>query len=114
MRVARTRRLRRLAAAALLIVSLASVAAAQTTEARRAATLAEYRGRVGQAAAPVEELASGYERARDSDKSEVWSQEGFDSDFIAELPKQRDEAFAKVLGLLQRREKVERVGGGEV
>lgn len=97
-----------------MLVSLAAGAAAQTSAARRAATLAEYRGRVGQAAAPVEELASGYERARDSEQPEVWSQEGFNSDFIAELPKKREETFAKVRGLLPQREKVGRVGGGEV
>ena len=114
MKVAHTRLLRRLAAAALLLASFVATAAAQTSAARGAATLAEYRGRVGRAAAPVEELASGYERARASEKPEVWSQEGFNSDFIVELPKKREETFAEVRGLLPRREKVERVGGGEV
>jgi hypothetical protein len=112
--LARTRRLRRLAAAALLLASFGASAAAQTSTARRAATPAEYRGRVGQAVAPLEELASGYERARESEKPEVWSQEGFNSDFIVELPMKRERTFAKVRGLLPRREKVGRVGGGEV
>ena len=112
--LARTRRLRRLAAAALLLASFAAGAAAQTSTSRRAAAAAEYRGRVGQAVAPLEELASGYERARASEKPEVWSQEGFNSDFIVELPMKRERTFAQVRGLLPRREKVERVGGGEV
>ena len=54
--------------------------------ARGAATLAEYRGRVGGAVAPLEELASGYDEVRKSEKYEVWSKEGFNSDFVSEMP----------------------------
>lgn len=133
MRVARTERLRKrlprrlvsLAAALLLLASIASGGAAQTSKARSpterargargAATLAEYRGRVGQAVAPLEGLAAAYELVRESEKEEVWSKEGFNSDFIVELPKKRQETFAKVRGLLPRRERVEGAGGaGEV
>ncbi|HEX7314837.1 MAG TPA: DUF4129 domain-containing protein [Pyrinomonadaceae bacterium] len=96
-----------------MLASFVAGASAQTSTARRAATLAEYHGRVSRAVVPLEELAEGYERARDSEKPEVWSREGFNSDFIAELPEQRVETFAKVRGLLPRREKVGRDGGGE-
>lgn len=79
---------------------------------RGATTLAEYRGRVGEAAAPLEELAEQYALARESVKEEVWSKEGFSSDFIVELPRRKHEAVAGVRLLLPPREKVERGGGG--
>src|SRR5215203_6140001 len=79
--------------------------------ARGAAALAEYRGRVSAAVAPLEGLASGYELVRKSEKYEVWSKEGFNSDFVSELPKRRDETFARVRELLPPRERVERDDG---
>jgi hypothetical protein len=117
-----TRRLLPLAARVLLLASLTPAAAAQPATARSsheqsrgAATLADYRGRLGEAVAPLEELAESYALARKSEKYEVWSKEGFNSDFIVELPKKREETFAKVRVLLPPREKVERGGGaGEV
>ena len=117
------RRLLLLAAPALLLASLVPAAAQppktraasarnSRERARGAATLAEYRGRVGGAVAPLEGLASEYERVRKSEDYEVWSKEGFNSDFVLELPKRRDETFARVRGLLPPRERVERDGGG--
>jgi hypothetical protein len=125
------RRLWPLAAPALLLAALVSNVAAQpaastrtessrnssvqTRGARGAATLADYRRRVGEAVAPLEELASGYELVRKSEKEEVWSQEGFNSDFVVELPKKRERTFARVRGLLPPKERVERgVGADEV
>ncbi len=131
------RRLLSLAAPALLLLALAHAAAAQPSadarptpqpssrraaasqnssekarDARGAAALAEYRGRVSAAVAPLEELASGYELVKKSEKYEVWSKEGFDPDFVYELPKRRDETFARVRDLLPPRERVKRDGGG--
>jgi hypothetical protein len=119
------RRLLPLAAPALLLASLASAPAAQPSStraasarsaperARRTATLAEYRGRVGAAVAPLEALASAYDAVRKSEKYEVWSKEGFNSDFVLELPKKQEETFAKVRGLLPPRETVEASGGAD-
>ena len=102
------RRLRPCAAFVLLL-------AAGVTARASTATLANYRERVGRAAASVEELAAGYARVRESEKPEVWSREGFNSDFIAEMPKRKEETSARVRELLPPKEKVEGVGGaGEV
>lgn len=111
-RPARRRLLPLLAVPALLLTVLVHAAAAQPSAgARGAASLEEYRGRVGVAVAPLEELASGYEMVRKSEKYEVWSKEDFDPDFVYKLPKQRDETFARVRDLLPPREKVARDGG---
>ncbi|HWS90744.1 MAG TPA: DUF4129 domain-containing protein [Pyrinomonadaceae bacterium] len=109
-----SRRLRPLAAAVLLLAALAAPASAQTSpgQSRRAAALAEYRERVGAAVASLEALAADYARVRESEKVEVWSKEGFNSDFIAEMPKKKEETLAKVRGLLPPKERVERGGGG--
>lgn len=131
-----TRRLLSLAVPALLLASLTSSPSAQPSTAARtnsqtsstraasarnspeqaraahgAATLAEYRGRVVEAVAPLEALAAFYDEVRKSEKYEVWSKEGFNSDFVLELPKKKKETFAKVRGLLPPREKVEWDGG---
>ncbi|MFL6257896.1 MAG: DUF4129 domain-containing protein [Pyrinomonadaceae bacterium] len=131
-----TRRLVSLAAPALLLASLTSAPSAQPSTAARtnsqtsstqtapvnnsreqaraahgAATLAEYRGRVVEAVAPLEELAAFYDEVRKSEKYEVWSKEGFNSDFVFELPKKKKETFAKVRALLPPRERVEWEGG---
>jgi hypothetical protein len=127
MKVVSTERLKRFgprrlwppAASVLLLAALAAGAAAQPPRSgqsspegsRRAVSLAEYRGRLGEAAKPLEELAAEYVRARESVKEEVWSQEGFSSDFIVELPKRTEEALARVRELLPPRERVERDGG---
>jgi len=81
------------------------------TPLRRTATLADYRARVGGAAAVLEELAATYQRAKDSERPEVWSKEDFDSDFIVELPETEKTAFAKVRNLLPQKERVEWGGG---
>jgi hypothetical protein len=100
----------------LLLLSLVwlfastQLAQSQVTDvpaARRTATLADYRTRVRDAAALLEELASTYERAKESEREEVWSQKGFDSDFIVKLPETEKAAFVKVRGLLPQRERVE-------
>ncbi|HEX8499927.1 MAG TPA: hypothetical protein VF659_04980 [Pyrinomonadaceae bacterium] len=76
------------------------------TPAQRTATLADYRERVGTAAAMLEGLALTYQRAKDSEKPEVWSREDFDSDFIVELPSTEKTTFVGVRGLLPRKERV--------
>jgi hypothetical protein len=123
-----TRRLLLLAAPAVLLALHAHNAAAQTASTRAAsarnateqargaqgaATLAEYRDRVSEAVAPLEELASGFEQARKSEKYEVWSKEDFNSDFIVELPKKKEKTLAKVRGLLPPREKVGQGSGAD-
>ncbi|MDT5270564.1 MAG: hypothetical protein QOH49_2750 [Acidobacteriota bacterium] len=117
-----TRCLLPLAAPALLLASLVSTLAAQPASTRAAsarnsperargrATLAEYRGRVSAAVAPLEALATAYDEVRNSEQYEVWSKEGFNSDFVLKLPKKQEETFAKVRGLLPPREKVEAGG----
>lgn len=100
-------------------VSYAQPAASQSRatigvrNAQRVSTLAEYRGRVGAAAVPLEELAALYERVRQSEDPKVWSQPGFDSDFVLEVPK-KEEALGRVRGLLPPRERVEAGGGSFV
>jgi hypothetical protein len=81
--------------------------ASPSRHATRAATLADYRVRVRGAAALLEELAATYQRAKDSSRPEVWSKEGFDSDFIVELPETEKDTFAKVRALLPQKERVE-------
>jgi hypothetical protein len=73
----------------------------------RASTLADYRARVRASVAPLLELASLCELVKQSEKPEVWSKEGFNSDFVMELPKKERETFAKVRGLLPPKERVE-------
>ncbi|HJQ31559.1 MAG TPA: DUF4129 domain-containing protein [Pyrinomonadaceae bacterium] len=103
----------------LLLAALASTSAARqrpivhpTPDKRsvpRASTLADYRGRVGAAVAPLEELASLYERVRQSEDPKVWSKPGFNSDFVLEVPK-KEEAAGRVLALLPPHERVESGG----
>jgi hypothetical protein len=73
----------------------------------RASTLTDYRARVRASVAPLLELASLCELVKQSEKPEVWSKEGFNSDFVMELPKKERETFAKVRGLLPSKERVE-------
>ena len=80
---------------------------------QRASTLADYRGRVGAAVAPLEELASLYERVTESEKPEVWSKPGFNSDFVLEVPK-KEAALIRVRELLPPHERVEAGGGSFV
>jgi hypothetical protein len=104
----------------LLLFTLASTSAARQTpspthanadrrNAPRASTLAEYRVRVGAAVAPLEELASLYERVRQSEDPKVWSKPGFNSDFVLEVPK-KEAALGRVRELLPPRERVESGG----
>lgn len=100
------------AALLLLCAGLACLCPnAQRAQSRPGATLADYRARVEAAAAALEELAATYRRAKESESAEVWSREGFNSDFIVELPETEKEAFARVRGLLPRKERVEWGGG---
>ncbi|MDT7808920.1 MAG: hypothetical protein QOJ70_2733 [Acidobacteriota bacterium] len=73
----------------------------------RASTLAEYRARIHEAVTPLEELASLYELVKKSEMPEVWSKEGFNSDFVMELPKREATTLDKVRGLLPPKEQVE-------
>jgi hypothetical protein len=72
-----------------------------------AATLAQYRGQVRDAVAPLEELAAFCELLSRSEKPEVWSKEGFDPDVALEFPKRESVALGKVRDLLPRKERVE-------
>ncbi len=105
----------RLGGAAALLLLFTGLACLFTTtqhaRSRPGATLADYRARVQGAAAALEELAATYQRAKESESSEVWSQEDFNSDFIVELPGTEKAAFARVRGLLPRKERVEWGGG---
>ncbi|HWW75378.1 MAG TPA: DUF4129 domain-containing protein, partial [Pyrinomonadaceae bacterium] len=102
-----------------LLAALASTSAARQRpiahptpdqrSAPRASTVADYRGRVGAAVAPLEELASLYERVRQSEDPKVWSKPGFNSDFVLEVPK-KEEAVGRVLALLPPHERVESGG----
>jgi hypothetical protein len=73
----------------------------------RASTLAEYRGRVREAVAPLEGLASFCEYLSRSEKPEVWSREDFNADVALEFPKRESVALGKVRGLLPPKERVE-------
>ncbi|HEX8355237.1 MAG TPA: DUF4129 domain-containing protein, partial [Pyrinomonadaceae bacterium] len=88
-----------------------SRAEARAPVAQRAATLPEYRVRVREAAGMLEELAAANELVTKSQSHEVWSREGFSSDFAVELPKKERAAFFQVRGLLPPRERVEWGGG---
>ncbi|MDT5261263.1 MAG: hypothetical protein QOC61_267, partial [Acidobacteriota bacterium] len=77
-----------------------------------ASTLAQYRGRVHVAVAPLEELAAFCELLSRNEKPEVWSKEGFDPDVALEFPKRESVALGKVRDLLPRKERVE--WGGSV
>jgi hypothetical protein len=68
--------------------------------------------RVRGAAALLEELALTYERAKDSEREEVWSREDFNSDFIVKLPETEKDTFGRVRVLLPSKERVEWGGGG--
>lgn len=80
----------------------------------RPAPLADYRARVGEAVAPLEELASLYERARKGQGPGDSSGEGSNSDSVLELPKREESALGKVRALLPPSERVERGGGAFV
>jgi hypothetical protein len=77
---------------------------AYSRNAPRASTLADYRGRVGAAVAPLEGLASFYERA-----GEGGGTEGSDPAFVRELEK-KEGALGRVRALLPPHERVEAGG----
>lgn len=87
--------------------------AAPPAGAREAApsTLAQYRARVRDGAAALEELAAFCEQLSKSEKPEVWSKKGFDPDVALQLPKRERATFERVRALVPPREKVERAGG---
>jgi Domain of unknown function (DUF4129) len=74
-------------------------------------TLADYRERVHESVAPLEELAAFCEQLKKAEKPEVWSKEGFNADIALQLPKKETAAFGKVRKLLPPKEKVEWTGG---
>lgn len=74
-------------------------------------TLAEYRARVHESVAPLEELAAFCERLKREEKPEERSKEDYDPDFAFQLPKRESAAFGKVRRLLPPKEKVEWTGG---
>jgi len=97
---------------ALLFASLTPLftslsASATAAPAAGAAPLSDYRARMRESVAPLEELASAYELAKRSEKYEVWSREGFDPTFIDELPQKQRAALGRVRGLLPAKERVE-------
>jgi len=107
-----------------LLLSQASVArapkaaskSAPTTAASAAAapsTPAQYRARVRDGAAALEELAAFYEKLSKYEKEEpeVWAKEGFDPGVSLQLPKREQATFERVRALLPPEEKVVRAGG---
>lgn len=103
----------------LLFVTLASTSDARQTPspthatadgrvAPRAATLADYRGRVGASVAPLEALASFYEHAGYGDGTQ-----GADPDFVRELER-KEGALGRVRALLPPHERIESGGGSFV
>jgi hypothetical protein len=81
------------------------------TSERAVSTIAQYRERVRECVAPLEELAAFCEELSRGEKPEVWSKEGFDPDIALQLPKRERAAFERVRALLPRGEKVARAGG---
>src|SRR5437588_2564405 len=78
------------------------------------ATLAQYRERVREAVAPLEELAAFCEQLSKDEKPEVWSKEGFNADVALEFPKRSRDALGHVRALLPPKEKVMLGGGGSI
>lgn len=76
-----------------------------------ASTPAQYRARVHDCVAPLEELAAFCEELSRGEKPEVWSKENFDPDVALQLPKRERATFERVRALLPSSEKVERAGG---
>src|ERR1043165_9983299 len=74
-------------------------------------TPAQYRPRVHDCVAPLEELAAFCEELSKGEKPEVWSKEDFDPDVALQLPKRERATFERVRALLPPSEKVERAGG---
>ena len=88
--------------------------AASAHNAATPATLAEYRERVREAVAPLEELAAFCEELSKDEKPEVWSKEGFNPDVALEFPKRSRDALGHVRALLPPKEKVATLGGSSV
>jgi hypothetical protein len=76
-----------------------------------ASTPAQYRARVHDCVAPLEELAAFCEELSRGKRPEVWSKENFDPDTALQLPKRERTTFERVRALLPPSEKVERTGG---
>src|SRR5205085_2143501 len=74
---------------------------------------AQYRERVREAVAPLEELAAFCEQLSKNEKPEVWSKEGFNADLALEFPKRSRDALGRVRALLPPKEKVA-TGGGAI
>ena len=74
---------------------------------------AQYRARVRDCAAALEELAAFYEKLSKYEKEEpeVWAREGFDPGVSLQLPKREQATFERVRALLPPKEKVEWGGG---
>jgi hypothetical protein len=91
------------------------VASSSTVDSSRASqtvsTLAQYRSRVHDSVAPLEELAKFCEEISRSEKPEVWGKEGFNSDFVLQYPKRERETIARVSALLPPKERIEWTDG---
>lgn len=74
-------------------------------------TPAQYRSRVHDCVALLEELAAFCEELSKGEKPEVWSKKDFDPDVALQLPKRERTTFERVRALLPPREKVARDGG---
>lgn len=85
----------------------ASAPKVSTSARTSVSTLAEYRERVHEAVAPLEELAAFCERLKREEKPEEWSKDDYDPDAALRLPKMESAAFGKVRRLLPPKEKVE-------
>lgn len=89
-----------------------AVASSDTTTARAPqsiSTLAQYRERVRESVAPLEEFAAYCERIYKYQKvgPEVWAREGFNPDESLQWPKKERATFERVRALLPQKEKVE-------
>src|SRR5690242_18644039 len=59
-------------------------------------TLAQYRARVRESVAPLEDLAAFCELLSRSEKPEVWSRKDFDPDVALQFPKREKDALERV------------------
>jgi hypothetical protein len=96
-----------------LLVAAKSASAPKVSTPTRTthSTLAEYRARVRESVAPLEELATFCEQLKMAEKPEVWEKEDFDPDVALQLPRREAATFGKVRKLLPPKEKVEWSGG---
>ncbi|HYH86293.1 MAG TPA: DUF4129 domain-containing protein [Pyrinomonadaceae bacterium] len=95
----------------LVAAKPASAPKVSTPERATPSTLAQYRERVRESVAPLEELAEFCEQLKRAEKPEVWEKEDFDPDVALQLPRRETATLSKVRRLLPPKERVEWAGG---